>query len=193
MEYPAGATPLDPDELEGLKFPHVSTREELDHLEQANIESGLMWLRRHRGGEVLDDQFIRTLHKRLFGEVWRWAGTYRRTEKNIGVDPIQISIQLRLLLDDVRYWVANKTYGPIETAARFHHRLVYIHPFSNGNGRHARIMADVLLEKEFAIAPIDWSGGFDLQQINERREQYIRALRAADGGDYGPLLVFVGY
>tara|TARA_R110000787_G_scaffold209044_1_gene319099 strand:+ start:713 stop:1315 length:603 start_codon:yes stop_codon:yes gene_type:complete len=193
MEYPEGATPLDPDEMDGLKYPHVNTRGELDHLEQANIQEGLIWLGRRRDGDVLDDQFARTLHKRLFGQVWDWAGTYRRTEKNIGIDPIQISVQLRLLLDDVRYWVDNGTYDPAEIAIRFHHKLVYIHAFPNGNGRHARIMADLLMEEIFDIDPIDWSGGYDLQEMNERRGAYIQALRAADAGDYGPLLDFAGY
>lgn len=193
MEYPEGATPLDADELEGLKFPHVTTRGELDHLEQANIEAGLLWLNRSKDTDILNDQFVRNLHKRLFGEVWRWAGSYRLTEKNIGVAPIQIAAQLRDLLDDVRYWVNNRTYNPTEGAIRFHHRMVYIHPFPNGNGRHARIMADTLLEKVHKTQALDWSGGSDLQRMNERRKQYIAALRAADGGDYGPLFIFVGY
>ena len=193
MKYPEGATPLDADELEGLKFPHVTTLGELDHLEQANIEAGLIWLNRRKDPDILNDQFVRLLHKQLFGEVWRWAGSYRLTVKNIGVAPEQISIQLRNLLDDVQYWVKNNTFSPIESAVRFHHRLVSIHPFPNGNGRHARIMADVLLEKVHKTQAIDWSGGDDLQRMNERRKQYITALRAADIGDYGPLFIFVGY
>jgi Fic-DOC domain mobile mystery protein B len=192
MEYPERATPLDADEMEGLKFPHVTTRGELDHLEQANIAAGLLWLNRRKGSDILNEQFVRSLHRRLLGEVWRWAGTYRHTEKNIGVDPRQINVQLRDLLDDVLYWVENGTYNPIESAVRFHHRMVFIHPFPNGNGRHARIMADALLEKVHKVQAIDWAGGEDLQRMNDRREQYIAALRAADGGDYGPLLIFVG-
>jgi Fic-DOC domain mobile mystery protein B len=117
---------------------------------------------------------------------------FRRTEKNIGIDPIQVPVQLRLLLDDVRYWVEYKTYSPIESAARFHHRLVYIHLFPNGNGRHARIMADALLAKIFSESRIDWAGGYDLQTMNERRNTYIQALRDADRGDYQALLTFVG-
>jgi len=193
MEYPEGATPLDADELEGLKFPHVTTRGELDHLEQANIEAGLLWLNRRKGSNVVSDKFVRNLHKQLFGEVWKWAGDYRLTEKNIGVAPGQITVQLRDLLDDVRFWFQNSTFHPIEAAVRFHHRMVYIHPFPNGNGRHARIMADTLLEKVYKVHAFDWSGGEDLQRMNERRKQYIAALRAADGGDYEPLFIFVGY
>lgn len=191
MEYPEGATPLDPDEMEGLKFKHVTTRGELDELEQVNIESGLIWLSRQRQN-VLTDDFAVNLHKRLFGEVWSWAGTLRRTEKNIGIDPLQIGVQLRMLMDDARYWADNKTFDPIEAAIRLHHRMVFIHPFPNGNGRHARIMADTILTRVYDAPPIDWAGGHDLQKMNDRRVAYIAALRVADGGDLAPLLAFAG-
>lgn len=191
IEYPEGATPLDPDEMEGLKFKHVTTRGQLDHLEQANIQDGLVWLRRYKDSDILNEGFVRELHKRLFGAVWAWAGTFRQTEKNIGIDPVQISVQLRMLLDDASFWIDNDTYAPLEVAVRLHHRLVYIHLFSNGNGRHARIMADALLTKILKQEPFDWAGGYDLQAMNERRNQYIQALRAADGGNIEPLMHFV--
>lgn len=191
IEYPKGATPIDPDELEGLKFKHVTTRGELDHLEQGNIQDGLVWLQRSKETEILNEGFVRELHKRLLGDVWTWAGTFRWTEKSIGIDPVQISVQLRMLLDDARYWLENDTYDPLELAVRFHHRLVYIHLFPNGNGRHARIMADALLMKVLEREPIDWTAGYDLQEMNERREQYILALRAADAGDIDPLMHFI--
>ena len=179
-------------ERDGLKFRHITTRGELNQLEQANIESGLAWLARRRKSDVLTDQFVRELHRRLFGDVWKWAGTFRLTEKNIGIDPAQISVQLHMLLDDARLWSENSTFKPLEAAARFHHRMVQIHPFPNGNGRHARIAADTYLEECFGHALVDWAVGYDLQSMNERRTQYIAALRAADGGDYAPLLSFVG-
>lgn len=193
MDYSPGQTPLDPDEIAGLRFPHVSTQGELDHLEQANIEEGLKWLSKQKAPDVLSDDFVRRLHKRLFGQVWDWAGKYRLTEKNIGVDSLQISVQLRVLLADAQFWTENESYPPLEAAARFHHRLVAIHPFPNGNGRFSRIMADALLEKCYGAPPIDWAGGYDLQEMNERRQEYIAALRAADSGDYNPLFAFVGY
>jgi len=192
IEFPDGATPLDPNEVEGLRFKHISTRGELDQLEQANITQGLQWLDRQKSPDVLNEQFVRALHTRLFGDVWKWAGTFRLTEKNIGIDPIQIAIQLRQLLDDARFWIENNTYPPKELAARFHHRLVYIHPFPNGNGRHARIMTDAVLTKLMHEPAIDWAGGFKLENMNERRTQYITALKAADGQDYAALLEFVG-
>ena len=191
VDEPDGANPLDPDEMAGLKFKHVTTRGQLDHLEQANIEAGLQWLARRKNSDILTDAFVRELHKKLFGDVWLWAGTYRQTEKNIGVDPLQIPVQLHVLLDDVRYWVEHDTYGAKECAARFHHRLVYIHLFPNGNGRHARILTDALLTKVLHKEPIDWAGGFDLQRMNERRDKYIQALRAADKQDYRLLLEFI--
>lgn len=192
MDYPDGATPLDPDEMEGLKYKHVSTRGELDQLEQANIDEGLQWLKKQKNPDVLTEGFVCDLHKKLFGKVWKWAGTFRRTEKNVGIDPIQIAIQLRQLLDDASYWVENGTYPSMELAARFHHKLVYIHPFPNGNGRHSRIMADAVLTKLLEESPIDWAGGHRLEEMNERREQYIKALRQADAHDYSALLEFVG-
>ena len=191
FEEPEGATPLDPDEMGGLKFDHITTRGELDELEQANITEGLRWLSRRRGGDILADDFVRTLHKRLFGEVWDWAGTYRLREKNIGIEPYQISMQLRILLDDARFWAENGTFDPLEAGARFHHRMVQIHPFPNGNGRHARIATDIYLSDYFDHAPIEWASGFDLQADNDRREAYIAALRSADAGDFDPLLIFV--
>jgi len=192
FDYPKGATPLDPDELEGLRFKHVTTRGELDQLEQANIVEGMQWLKKQKNVAVLTEGFVCELHKRLFGKVWKWAGTFRRTEKNIGVDPVQIAIQLRQLLDDAEYWIENNTYPPKELAARFHHKLVFIHPFPNGNGRHSRIMADAILTKLMDEPAIDWAGGYRLEAMNERRNQYINALRKADGHDFNQLLEFVG-
>ena len=192
VEHPEGATPLDPDELAGLKFKHVSNRGELDQLEQAGITDGLKWLAKQKAPDVLSEAFVCELHRKLFGSVWKWAGTFRRTEKNIGVDPIQVAIQLRQLLDDAKYWVEHGTFEPKELAARFHHKLVYIHPFPNGNGRHARIMADAILTKLLNEPAIDWAGNYRLEAMNERRNEYIAALRAADGHDFGALLKFVG-
>lgn len=192
MDYPEGATPLDPDEMDGLRHKHVATQGELDHLEQANIQNGLQWMKRSRKSDIMHESYVRELHRRLFGEVWSWAGTFRTTEKNIGVDPSEIAVQLHVLLGNVRYWIENKIYPPEEIAIRFHHRLVFIHPFPNGNGRHARVMADALLAKIFNKSPIDWAGGQDLQEEGQRRSEYIMALQMADQENYEPLMVFAG-
>ncbi len=177
-----GATPLDPDELAGLKFKHITSRGQLNELEQANIVQGLMWLKKNRQDNLLTLDFVMDLHKALFGEVWGWAGTFRLTEKNIGIDPLQISVSLKNLLDDLSAWIEFETYPPVEAVLRFHHQLAKIHPFPNGNGRFSRIYADVISEKMFAIQPTDW-GGRNLDKVSETRTQYIQALRAADGGD----------
>ena len=192
FEYPEGATPLDPDDLEGIKFSHVSTRRELDELEQANIQEGLAWTLLQKDRHILNEIYLCKVHKKLFGQVWSWAGTYRRTGKNLGVEAIQIPTELRKLLGDTQFWIENHTFPPLELAIRFHHRLVQIHAFPNGNGRHARIMADILLRVLLDHDPIDWSGGFDLQSMNVRRKQYICALINADQGDYRLLLKFAG-
>jgi len=191
-DEPEGATPLEPDEMEGLRFKHITTRGELDQLEQTNIVEGLQWLKKQNNADILSEGFVRDLHKRLLGKVWKWAGSFRKTEKNIGVDPLQIAIQLRQLLDDTRYWIAHEVYPPIQLAAHFHHKLVLIHLFPNGNGRHARIMADAILTKLMGEPAIDWAGGYKLESMNERREQYIAALRAADKHDFSKLFDFVG-
>jgi Fic-DOC domain mobile mystery protein B len=193
--YPEGATPLDPDEIEGLRYPHVETRAELDELEQQNIQEGYKWLSKQRKyKDYLNEEFLLELHERLFGDVWRWAGKYRQSDKNIGVEHTQISVELRNLLDDARYWIEHGTYSREEFAARFHHRLVKIHPFPNGNGRHARIMTDVVLQKLLDVEPIRWGGGLysnNPGSNNDHRQAYINALRAADKHDYSPLIKFV--
>jgi Fic-DOC domain mobile mystery protein B len=178
--------------MDGLKFKHITTRDELNELEQANVESGLLWLGRRRKTDILTEKFTLDLHRRLFGDVWAWAGQFRKTGKNIGVDPREIAVELRILLDDARYWAEHGTYSPLEAGARFHHRLVRTHPFPNGNGRHARIASDTYITDRFDHAPIDWAAGHDLQHDCQRRTAYIAALKAADRGDYGPLLAFAG-
>ena len=188
---PEGATPLDLDEIAGLKLKHITTRGELNEVEQANILLGLTWLEKQKNAEILTEHFLKQLHKKLFGEVWAWAGTFRRTEKNIGVDPFTIAVDLRNLLDDVRCWIEFGTYPALEIAARFHHKLVYIHLFPNGNGRHSRIIADAVLTTILKEEPIDWGGGFHLEEMNSRRGAYISALRAADAHDFSQLIAFV--
>ena len=186
-ELSRGATPLEPEEMEGLLFPHIQTRADLDQMEQVNIQDGLIWLSRQKNPDVLSETFLRELHRRLYGKVWAWAGEFRSTEKNIGVAPEQIGVSLRNLLDDTRYWIEHGTYLPAEIALRFHHRLVQMHLFPNGNGRHARIATDALLKFVMNAEPIDW-GKHDLQDAGQHRKEYIKALRAADAGDILPLM-----
>jgi Fic-DOC domain mobile mystery protein B len=189
---PDGATPLDPDEINGLRMRHVTSRQQLDDLESANIAEGLRWLRRRRGGDILSSDFVRKLHIRLFGDVWSWAGSFRLTEKNIGIDPYTIPVQLKMHLDNARYWAGNDIFSPREAAARFHHGMVQIHPFANGNGRHARIATDIFLADYYQHPAIEWASGVDLQADGVRRTTYIAALRAADAGEFDRLLTFFG-
>lgn len=191
-DHPLGATPLDPDEAQGLRVP-AATRSDLNALEQANILDALRWLegRRRSPKAVADPEFLRTLHGRMFSVVWRWAGAYRATEKNIGCAPHDIAPRVRELCDDAKYWTEHRTHGPIEIAMRFHHRLTAIHPFANGNGRHARLATDVLLEA-LGNEALTWGPeGTDLDVAGPVRDAYLVALRAADAGDYQPLLAFV--
>lgn len=190
---PDGATPLDPDESEGLLQPHVATRAELDELEEANIQAGLEWaLRRavtgRRRADVFSEEFLYQLHRKMFGEVWDWAGNVRRTNKNIGVDKHQVRIEVRKLIEDARLWRVEQVYSPDEIAIRFHHCLVAIHPFANGNGRHARLMADLLALQE-GRPSFSWGGG-RLSSTSELRKAYVTGLQAADRGDIAPLLAF---
>ena len=190
FQYPAGATPLEPEDLEDLKIGHITTREELNRFEQDNINEALQWLEVRRKSDILTEKFIKTLHQKMFGKVWRWAGKFRRSGKNIGVDWVQIPIYLHTLLQDVRYWIDQKTYEPDEIAVRFHHKLVWIHLFPNGNGRHARLMTDVLLKDVLKQKSFTWNvKNIDVE--DEVRDSYLKALRSADRGDYSMLLEFV--
>lgn len=188
---PDDATPLDGEEREGLLQSWITHRRDLNEAEQENILKGAAWARGRRGREprdILDTGFALTLHKRMFGDVWGWAGTCRTTARNIGIEAYRITVEMAILFDDVRYWVENGTYEPDEAAVRLHHRLVAIHPFPNGNGRHARLMADLLIER-LGGEPFSW-GGDSLADVGALRAAYIAALRAADGHDMGPLIAF---
>ncbi len=189
FNYPPGATPLDPDEAEGLIPTHITTQGQLNEWELANIREGERWAFSRKRSDLLSIQFAKRLHKQMFGNTWRWAGTFRSTEKNIGVDPAQITTELKKLFDDVAYQIEHKSYQLDEIAARFHHRLTWIHPFPNGNGRHARLMTDLLLKQNGAKL-FNW-GSDNLVAPGEVRDRYIAALRVADGRDYALLFKFV--
>ena len=188
--YAPGATPLDPDEAQGLRLPHITTQSELNRWEQDNIGEAVAWTRRMRRRDVLTEEFLLTLHRHMYGTVWQWAGTFRTSDKNIGGPWTQVRAELRQLLDDVAYWLEHQVYSNDELAARFHHRLVLIHAFPNGNGRHARLATDILLTKVLQAPPFSWGRG-SLVEAGATRRQYIQALQAADRHEYRPLLAFV--
>lgn len=189
FEHAESATPLDADEAEGLIPTHVTTQQQLNAWEQENIlaaERWLFWSPRVRAEPTRE--FLVGLHRRMFDRTWRWAGEFRRTEKNIGIDPHRIGIAVRDLCDDVRFWLEHGTYEVDEAAVRFHHRLVAIHLFPNGNGRHARMVADAVAAR--AGKPRFSWGSHDLAEIGAVRKRYITALQQADRGDISPLLGF---
>jgi len=184
-DLPEGATPLDPDEVVDLVPGHIRTRGELNVWEQENILVAASWAQRTRRA-ALDDATIRELHRRMFSETWKWAGRYRTSDKTIGIHWPQIPVAVRGFVEDGRYWLQEDVYSPDEAAIRLHHRLVQIHPFPNGNGRHARLWCDLLL-RHIGRPTIDW-GGAILDKAGESRRTYIRALWSADDGNLQPLL-----
>ena len=181
-------TPLAPIEREGLIPSYLTTRAELNAAEQEAIEAADQWAFSRRRATIVDVDALLTLHKRMLRPVWKWAGDIRQTERNIGVAPHRIAVDLRQLMDDTRYWIDHQSYPVDEIAVRFHHRLVAIHPFANGNGRHARMAAD-LLAVELGADRFSW-GGDSLIEPAQTRRDYVAALPAADGHDIGPLLDF---
>jgi len=186
-----GNTPLDPDEIEGLIPRHVTTQAELNQVEQANILEASAWALGQKHPKLLTDTYLKQLHKRMFGDVWKWAGTYRKSLKNIGVMPQTIPTEVRLLCEDTRHWMEHRTYDWIGIGARFHHRLVAIHPFPNGNGRHARMATDLLLATNDQN-PFTWGRLDRTRTETQVRARYLAALKAADNHDLNPLLEFVG-
>ena len=181
------ATPLSPEEREGLIPTHVALRSELNELEQQNIAQADSWAFR-RKRNVLDDALLKSLHRRMFNRVWRWAGEFRTTGKNVGVDALRIETELRQIVEDARYWADHQSFSPDELAVRFHHRLVLAHPFPNGNGRWSRLAADMLITQQGG-ARFSW-GRANLQNAGDVRRFYIDALHAADAHDLTPLIAF---
>jgi Fic-DOC domain mobile mystery protein B len=187
-EQDDSSTPLSPEEREGLIPSYITLRGELNEAEQANILEADAWAF-SRKRDVLDQHFLNRLHQRMYGNVWRWAGAYKKSQKNIGVEYYKIPTELRALLDDCRYWLEHDIYPSDEIAARFHHRLVSIHCYPNGNGRHARLAADLMLTS-LKRDRFSW-GSANLIDAGATRATYVAALRAADNHDYGPLFAFV--
>ena len=185
------ATPLTEEEKAAL-LPSLSTRAELNRAERLNLNAARIWAMRKAGlrrPDLLSDHFARELHRRMFSHVWKWAGRYRTTEKNLGWEVHRLAEGVRNACDDARAWLEYSTYPLPETAVRLHHRLVLIHPWPNGNGRHARLLADIVVAARGGRA-LPWGAGNGLAAPGEVRRRYIEADRAADAGDFAPLLEF---
>lgn len=191
IKYNDGQTPIDEDEKEGLLIETISTKAELDEFEQLNIEEAIQWMigLKPKIDKVFSETFVKELHLRMFGKVWSWAGKFRKTNKNLGVEKWKISTELKALCDDARFWVENETFPADEIAVRFKHRIVSIHCFPNGNGRHSRLMADVIVEKLFKREFFSWGAKSNLEGEQVRAE-YLRSLRLADKRSIDELILF---
>ncbi len=191
LDYNDGQSPLEEEEKEDLLIKTVTTQTELDELEQLNIEKAVAWTigKKFKPATIFTKQFIKKVHKQMFGDVWKWAGSFRKSEKNIGVEWIKIAVELKYLLDDIKNWIVKETYPPDEIAIRFKHRLVKIHCFPNGNGRHSRLMADIIIESVFEKDVFSWHSS-NMVKPDETRKEYIAAIRAGDRGNIQPLIEF---
>jgi Fic-DOC domain mobile mystery protein B len=189
--YTNDQTPLDEDEKESLLITTIMTRGELDEFEQLGVEKAIEWTMKRKLGlqQILTEDFVKELHKRMFEDIWRWAGQFRTSNKNLGADKNQIRIEVKKLCDDCRYWIDHEVFAGDEIAVRFSHRIVTIHPFSNGNGRHSRLIADILVSHGFGQPIFSW-GNINLTAQGAARAAYLRALRRADENDYQALIEF---
>ena len=184
QKYSDGNTPVRPEEAKQL-IPRISTLGELNEYEAVNILRAREWAfdkRTMKSTDPLEEPYVRELHHRMFDSVWKWAGTYRQTERNIGCDPKEIVQRIPQLLANTRYWLENKTCSKDEALLRFHHQLTKIHPFANGNGRHARLIADIVAVK-FGRPEFTWGAGKDLVAQGDARNRYLAALRTLDANE----------
>ena len=191
LHYKDGQTPIEAEEKAGLKIKTITTQGELDEFEQLNIEKAVEWTIHAKltPEKMLTEKFVKDLHKRMFGDVWKWAGEFRQTEKNLGISWTQIGVELRNLLDDTKYWIEHNTYSSEEIAIRFKHRIVSIHCFPNGNGRHSRMMADLIMESIFNQEIFSWQQS-NMVKADDTRKAYIKSLKEADHGSINPLIEF---
>lgn len=186
--FPEGATPLEQEELKDLIPIHLTTQEELNAWEERNILNAQQWAFKKKQN-IISIEFIKNLHKHMFNKTWKWAGKFRHSEKNIDISWYAIPTKIKELCDDIEYYLEHKTYSKDEIAIRFHHRLVWIHAFPNGNGRHARLIADLLIVKQ-GNPRFTWGMNQNLYKASPVRAQYIDALQLADRGDYSKLIIF---
>ena len=191
FKYTNGQTPLDEEEKESLKIKSITTQKELDEFEQLNIEKAVEWIIHANltPKRILTEKFIKDLHKKMYDDVWKWAGKFRKSDKNIGVHWTQIGIEIKNLLDDTKFWIENNTFSAEEISIRFKHRIVVIHCFPNGNGRHSRMMADIIMEFIFGKEIFSWHKS-NMIKADNTRKKYIEALKKADNGNINPLIEF---
>ena len=191
LVYDEGQTPLDTEEKEGLRIGAITTQQELNEFEQFNIEKAMLWVLKSKlkKDKILTEKFVKDLHRRMYNDVWKWAGEFRKSNKNIGIEWTQTRVQLMNLLDDANFWIDNATFSPEEIAIRFKHRIVSIHCFPNGNGRHSRLMADIIIEKLFGMPVFNWHSS-NMINADDTRKKYINCLKEADNGNIESLIEF---
>ena len=190
INHPEDATPILLEELMDLIPRHLTRQEDLNAWEEKNILLARAWAYKQK--DIISISFVQELHRRMFSLTWKWAGKFRTTEKNLGVSWHLISTEVKKLCEDVKFQLEHATFTKDEIAVRFHHKLVWIHPFSNGNGRHARLMADLLITS-LGRPRFNWGMQQDLHQLIWVRKHYIEALQSADRGDYSRLLTFARF
>ena len=192
VKHKDGQTPLSEEEMDGLLINTITTHGELDEFEQMNIEKAIEWTltKKFKAEYILSEDFVRELHKRMFNDVWAWAGEFRLSQKNLGIKFHLIGTALKQLNDDCLFWVKNNTYSGEEIAIRYKHRIVNIHCFANGNGRHSRLIADVIHKQIFNRDYFKWGSHSNLVKAGEQRTKYLHAIRKADKGDILPLINF---
>ena len=189
FDYAPGATPIEPDEDLGLIPAHIKTQADLNAWEELNIVEGADWIARQKIIHGLNEGLVRDLHSRMFNQTWQWAGTFRKSAKSIGIDWTHIAVALKNLLDNTAYQIENKTMPIDEVVVRLHHQLVLIDAFPNGNGRHARLIADALIVS-LGGKRFSWGGNTSITTPGLTRQNYLSALRSADKGDMKPLMLF---
>ncbi|MFI5148108.1 MAG: mobile mystery protein B [Bacteroidia bacterium] len=191
LDYQDGQTPLSEEEKDGLLIGSIATRGELDEFEQLNIEKAIEWTltRKFGKGRVVSEEFVLDLHRKMFEDVWSWAGSFRKSDKNLGVMWMFIGMELKKLLDDCSFWIENMAFSEDEIAIQFSHRIVAIHCFPNGNGRHSRLIADVIISHLFGNPVFTWNRN-SLVKKGEARTSYLTAIKQADKGNIQPLISF---
>ncbi len=192
LQYIEGQTPIDEDEKLDLKIKSITLKSELDEWEHLNIEEAIKWSLNLKlpYEAIISEEFVRELHRRMYDKVWKWAGCFRKTNKNIGVEKYMIGIELKKLCDDFKYWHIHNIYTPEERAILFKHRVVSIHCFPNGNGRHSRLIADIIINKIYDKPVFIWGDTRNLSLESSVRKQYLQALREADKGSITELVKF---
>lgn len=191
FDTPEGATPID--DASGLLAENVFAYSALNAVESENILRAVnvhLSSRKRRESPWLTEEYVRRVHRDMFDSVWDWAGRYRDGELNIGVPASRVRDEVGKLCQDVAYWDEQKEnqIPLLERSARLHHRLAWIHPFKNGNGRHARLMGDIYLQVNGHKLPM-WPSAA-MGGAGEPRSAYLGALKRADAGDFGPLVEY---